>query len=168
MRKEMILCCFMPLLCTLLRPHLGQAGAKQTPGTFRGHSGDIEVRLMMKHAPESVRTSDPVIRSSACYRWTTAPVLYEKRIPFVEIGSDHCLLSSDCPFKTGLVVIMIMMSPHISNNITHREASDFIFKKKWWCFRLLLCTLFRLNWAKQTPGIMRRINDKTCPRVGSN
>ena len=27
---------------------------------------------------------------------------------------------------------------------------------KWWCFRPLLCTLFRLNWAKQTPGIMRR------------
>ena len=23
-------------------------------------------------------------------------------------------------------------------------------------FRPLLCTLFRLNWAKQTPGIMRR------------
>ena len=29
-------------------------------------------------------------------------------------------------------------------------------RKKWWCFRPLLCTLFRLNWAKQTPGIMRR------------
>ena len=28
--------------------------------------------------------------------------------------------------------------------------------KKLWCFRPLLCTLFRLNWAKQTPGIMRR------------
>ena len=25
-----------------------------------------------------------------------------------------------------------------------------------WCFRPLLCTLLRLNWAKQTPGIMRR------------
>ena len=29
-------------------------------------------------------------------------------------------------------------------------------RKKWLCFRPLLCTLFRLNWAKQTPGIMRR------------
>ena len=29
-------------------------------------------------------------------------------------------------------------------------------KMKWWCFWPLLCTLFRLNWAKQTPGIMRR------------
>ena len=27
---------------------------------------------------------------------------------------------------------------------------------KWWCFRPLLYILFRLNWAKQTPGIMRR------------
>ena len=29
-------------------------------------------------------------------------------------------------------------------------------KMKWWCFWPLLCTLLRLNWAKQTPGIMRR------------
>ena len=27
---------------------------------------------------------------------------------------------------------------------------------KWWCFRPLLCTFCMLNWAKQTPGIMRR------------
>ena len=32
----------------------------------------------------------------------------------------------------------------------------FGMEMKWWCFRPLLCTLFRLNWAKQTPGIMRR------------
>ena len=30
---------------------------------------------MMKLAPEWVQTSDPVIRSPACYRWTTAPPL---------------------------------------------------------------------------------------------
>ena len=28
---------------------------------------------MTKLAPEWVRTSDPLIRSPACYRWTTAP-----------------------------------------------------------------------------------------------
>ena len=28
---------------------------------------------MTKLAPEWVRTNDPVIRSPACYRWTTAP-----------------------------------------------------------------------------------------------
>ena len=31
---------------------------------------------MMKHAPEWVRTSDPVIRSPARYLWTTAPPNY--------------------------------------------------------------------------------------------
>ena len=30
---------------------------------------------MMKLAPEWVRTSDPVIRSPARYRWTTAPAV---------------------------------------------------------------------------------------------
>ena len=29
------------------------------------------------------------------------------------------------------------------------------YEMKWWCFRRLLCTLFRLNWAKQTPGMRR-------------
>ena len=34
---------------------------------------------MMKLAPEWVRTSDPVIRSPARYRWTTAPPPYARR-----------------------------------------------------------------------------------------
>ena len=47
----------MPLLCTLFRAKLGQADV-----------GDNEAKLMTK-----LRTSDPVIRSPARYRWTTAP-----------------------------------------------------------------------------------------------
>ena len=35
--------------------------------------GDNEAKLMTKLSPEWVRTSDPVIRSPARYRWTTAP-----------------------------------------------------------------------------------------------
>ena len=37
-------------------------------------AGD-EAKLMTKLAPEWVRTCDPVIRSPARYRWTTAPAL---------------------------------------------------------------------------------------------
>ena len=37
---------------------------------------------------------------------------------------------------------------------------------KWWCFRPLFCTLFRLNWAKQTPGIMRRNEWRNLPPTG--
>ena len=36
-------------------------------------AGDNEAKLMTKLAPEWVRTSDPVIRSPARYRWTMAP-----------------------------------------------------------------------------------------------
>ena len=36
-------------------------------------AGDNEAKLMTKLAPEWVRTIDPVIRSPARYRWTTAP-----------------------------------------------------------------------------------------------
>ena len=35
-------------------------------------AGDIEVKLMMKYAPEWVRNSNPVIRSPALYLFTTA------------------------------------------------------------------------------------------------
>ena len=42
-----------------------------------GHAdaGDNEAKLITKLAPECVRSSDPVIRSPARYRWTTAPAL---------------------------------------------------------------------------------------------
>ena len=36
-------------------------------------AGENEAKLVMKLAPEWVRTSDPAIRSPARYRWTTAP-----------------------------------------------------------------------------------------------
>ena len=41
---------------------------------------------MMKHAPEWVRTSDPVIRSPARYRWTTAPAWIYRLIVNVNIN----------------------------------------------------------------------------------
>ena len=39
-------------------------------------SHDNEAKLMTKLAPEWVQTSDPVIRSPARYRWTTAPAMF--------------------------------------------------------------------------------------------
>ena len=54
--------CFRPLLCTLFRLNW----VKQTPG-------DNEAKLMTKLSPEWVRTSYPVIRSPARYRWTRRP-----------------------------------------------------------------------------------------------
>ena len=48
----------------IAKAKLGQADA-----------GDNEAKLMTKLAPELVRISDPVIRSPARYRWTTAPAV---------------------------------------------------------------------------------------------
>ena len=39
-------------------------------------SHDNEAKLMTKLAPEWVQTGDPVIRSPARYRWTTAPAMF--------------------------------------------------------------------------------------------
>ena len=39
----------------------------------QAEAGDNEAKLITKLAPDWVRTSDPVIRWSARYRWTTAP-----------------------------------------------------------------------------------------------
>ena len=42
---------------------------------FQADAGDNEAKVMTKLAPEWVRSSDPLIRSPARYRWTTAPAL---------------------------------------------------------------------------------------------
>ena len=44
----------------------------------QAEAGENEAKLMTKLAPESVRTSDPVIRSPARYRWTTAPAFIDQ------------------------------------------------------------------------------------------
>ena len=55
-------------------------------------AGDNEAKLMTKLAPEWVRTSDPVIRSPARYRWTTAPAILLQE---VDLLLSHSLFSKD-------------------------------------------------------------------------
>ena len=43
-------------------------------------AGDNDAKLMTKLALEWVRTSDPVVRSPARYRWTTAPAHVQQGI----------------------------------------------------------------------------------------
>ena len=60
----------------------------------------------MKLAPEWVRTSDPVIRSPARYRWTTAPAIGPRETPPPAItspGSSTTTLISCCS-ATGQVI----------------------------------------------------------------
>ena len=49
---------------------------------------------MTKLAPEWVRTSDPVIRSPARYRWTTAPALKH-------VLKGHLSITDKCPYIAG-------------------------------------------------------------------
>ena len=46
---------------------------------------------MTKLAPEWVRTSDPVIRSQARYRWTTAPAVQFNKKSFITCESINVL-----------------------------------------------------------------------------
>ena len=56
---------------------------------------------MTKLAPEWVRTNDPVIRSPARYRWTTAPAFY---FPIdVSICFAHKITNSDRTHMAGNV-----------------------------------------------------------------
>ena len=58
---------------------------------------------MTKLAPEWVRTSDPVIRSPARYRWTTAPALPllgtsdSGIVPYLSPGGRGSLIKEDPP-----------------------------------------------------------------------
>ena len=60
---------------------------------------------MAKLAPEWVRTSDPVFRSPARYRWTTAPALRSDVIrPFIGyIPSSSVADSSSLSQRLGLM-----------------------------------------------------------------
>ena len=44
---------------------------------------------MTKLAPEWVRTSDPVIRSPARYRWTTAPATHTMSVIMSSVIFEH-------------------------------------------------------------------------------
>ena len=68
----------------IVQAKLGQADA-----------GDNEAKLMTKLAPEWVRTSDPVIRSPARYRWTTAPALNP-------VLKDISITKRKSPYMTGV------------------------------------------------------------------
>ena len=66
-----------------------------------------------------------------------------------------------------LLDIMWYYFTHVGQEmLTISGTPDFTPFGKWWCFRPLLCTLFRLNWAKQTPGIMRRNKWRNLPLSG--
>ena len=52
-------------------------------------AGDNEAKLLTKLAPEWVRTSDPVIRSPARYRWTTAPA--HEHVQDESMGESECI-----------------------------------------------------------------------------
>ena len=65
-----------PVLEKLNDSVLGLFCAHCLGSTGPSRTGDNEAKLMTKLAPEWVRTSDPVIRSPARYRWTTAPAYF--------------------------------------------------------------------------------------------
>ena len=78
---------------------------------------------MTKLAPEWVRTSDPVIRSPARYRWTTAPANSDlETIPYSTEDSD---LSEDPLLRPAIHRIqnqpMDTMQHHVDNYLFPKE-----------------------------------------------
>ena len=64
-------------------------------------AGDNEAKLMTKLAPEWVRTRDPVIRSPARYRWTTAPACTNKNnITCITMATKYPIIKHRAFFKT--------------------------------------------------------------------
>ena len=80
--------CFRPLFVHIVYAKLGQADA-----------GDNEAKLMTKLAPDWLRTSDPVIRSPARYRWTTAPA-------FCIISKIYLLLQNTTKYSDNMLCLL--------------------------------------------------------------
>ena len=66
---------------------------------------------------------------------------------FLHLGTlSHCYMEVfTCDFDHEMMDVLLHLLIELK------------WEMKLWCFRPLLCTLLRLNWAKQTPGIMRRV-----------
>ena len=97
---------------------------------------------MTKLAPEWVRTSDPVIRSPAHYRWTTAPALTDDERDDV-FSVQWCSL-----FVCWNLTSLCHSNGHIET-MPAREINPFT-------------ALTRIR------SQFNEINDETCPGVGSN
>ena len=72
-------------------------------------AGDNEAKLITKLAPEWVRTSDPVIRSPARYRWTTAPAQYSLRRSQIDLV---CWSLTSLCHSNGHIVLDLTSDPH--------------------------------------------------------
>ena len=87
---------------------------------------------MMKHAPEWVRTSNPVIRSPAHYRWTTAPayilclniacdcvcIIYIYLYMNIFVKSMNFPVTRGRPVIRGHFLITVSYIPHVKEPVT--------------------------------------------------
>ena len=94
-----------------VKAKLGQADA-----------GDNEAKLMTKLAPDWVRTSDPVIRRPARYRWPTAPALQSlQTTTYINpLNAIHC-------FSPSLIVSSIQLrniSPIQTENVYTNQLGE--------------------------------------------
>ena len=149
---------------------------------------------MTKLAPEWVRTSDPVIRNPACYRWFVCLFVcwsltslchsngHIETMPAQEINPFTALTRIRSQFlrtqwstsnhsewtrlrlrplsHRGWRMLPLgygarRCAPR-TNDLDNRHR--LVEEIKLWCFRPLLCTLFRLNWANRLVEGLHRIS----------
>ena len=84
---------------------------------------------MTKLAPEWVRTSDPVIRSPARYRWTTAPAVFVWDEFLTSCCRSHCKQQvgvRDLWWKNSIShgKLYKCISSHILDKVTHYHYFD--------------------------------------------
>ena len=75
---------------------------------------------MTKLAPEWVRTSDPVIRSPARYRWATAPALMMLEIIQLYKANNNGERLSPCRTPISMVIVCLLNNIQTFANISMR------------------------------------------------
>ena len=87
---------------------------------------------MTKLAPEWVRTSDPVIRSPARYRWTTAPALPKLlETVLVSLSNDNNIRSwSIYNDKDGSISLRIKFVPEEESISRDRQTTNAHYTRK--------------------------------------
>ena len=80
---------------------------------------------------------------------------------FIETCVITCTIQKIQPIKNSY--LELTFKGHPRSKVMRSTKRPYM---KLWCFRPLLCTLLRLNWAKQTPGIMRWNEWRNLPPSG--
>ena len=124
---------------------------------------------MTKLAPEWVRTSDPVIRSPARYRWTTAPARFEREATLKVCCPKVILVEPSMKLYTILITLITIFISPIIQQAFHPINSQHSKRPSVYCHpQSFPSRVHNKNTSSSLPGNKRIRNIQLCYCIPTN